>query len=275
MAVKLFRPTTPSRRNYSVSHFEELTRKKGSEKSLTVGKKAVTGRNNLGRVTTRYRGGAHKRNYRIIDFKRNIEGVLAEVLSIEYDPNRTAHIALLQYESGEKTYIIAPKGLQVGQKVQNGAGSGITVGNSLPLANLPLGTTIHCIALKPGKGAALIRSAGCSAQLVAKEGKYAHVKLSSGEVRLVLLTCRATIGEVGNKTHDLIELGKAGRKRWMGKRPHVRGVAMNPFDHPMGGGEGRSSGGRHPCTPWGKPTKGYKTRKNKTTDKYILKRRTK
>ncbi len=275
MAVKLFKPTTPSRRHYSVSHFDEITRKKGSEKSLTVGKKAVTGRNNLGRVTTRHRGGAHKRRYRIIDFKRNIEGVPAEVLSIEYDPNRTANIALLQYETGEKAYIIAPDGLKVGQKVSNGAGSGITVGNCLPLGLLPLGTTIHCIELKPGKGAALVRSAGCSAQIVAKEGKYAHVKLTSGEVRLVLLTCRATIGAVGNKSHDLIELGKAGRKRWMGKRPHVRGVAMNPIDHPMGGGEGRSSGGRHPCTPWGKPTKGYKTRKNSATDKYILKRRTK
>jgi len=272
MAVRSFKPTSPARRNYSVSLFEEIT-KTTPEKSLVKGKKAITGRNNNGRVTTRHRGGGHKRKYRQIDFKRNIEGMKATVVGIEYDPNRSANIALLRYEDGTKTYIIAPDKVIVGQELYSGSGSPIKPGNTMPLGDMPTGTTIHCIELRPGKGAELIRSAGCSAQLVAKEGKYGHVKLNSGEVRLILLTCRATLGAVGNKTHNTMSIGKAGRNRWLGKRPHVRGVAMNPIDHPMGGGEGKSSGGRHPCTPWGKPTKGYKTRNNKATDKFILKRR--
>jgi large subunit ribosomal protein L2 len=231
------------------------------------------GRNNYGRVTSRHRGGGHKRRYRVIDFKRVKDGVPAKVASIEYDPNRSARIALLHYADGEKSYILAPVGIGVGDTVMSGPQADIRPGNTLALQNIPLGMTIHNIELSPGRGGKLARSAGVSAQLMAREGKYAQVRLASGEMRLVLTACRATIGQVGNVDHENISIGKAGRTRWLGRRPHVRGVAMNPVDHPHGGGEGKTSGGRHPVTPWGVPTKGYKTRRNKRTTQYIVRRR--
>ena len=274
MAVKRIKPTSPGRRFQEYSTFEEITRSE-PEKSLLKVLKKKGGRNTNGRITSRHRGGGHRRHYRVIDFKRDKIGIPAKVASIEYDPNRNARIALLYYADGEKRYILAPVNLSVGDQVLSGPEADIKPGNSLPIKNIPLGTLIHNIELRVGKGGQIVRSAGTFAQLMAKEDRYGQVKLPSGEVRMVLLTCHATIGQVGNVVSENISLGKAGRKRWLGKRPKVRGVAMNPVDHPMGGGEGRSSGGRHPCTPWGIPTKGYRTRKNKRTDRYIVKRRTK
>ncbi|MDL2269908.1 50S ribosomal protein L2 [Desulfosarcina sp. OttesenSCG-928-A07] len=274
MAIKKVKPTSPGRRFQTYADFGEVTASEPEKQLVRVIKK-TGGRNVYGRVTARHRGGGHKRLYRIIDFKRDKDGIPAKVASIEYDPNRSARIALLHYVDGEKRYIIAPLKLSVGDMVMSGPEADIQPGNALPLANIPLGTHIHNIELKIGKGGQIVRSAGTFAQLMAKEDRYALVKLPSGEVRMVLLKCKATIGQLGNVTHENVSLGKAGRKRWTGKRPHVRGVAMNPVDHPMGGGEGRSSGGRHPCSPWGIPTKGYRTRKNKRTDRYIVKRRTK
>jgi large subunit ribosomal protein L2 len=273
MPVKSFRPTTPSNRHKTVSTFEEIT-KSTPEKSLLLPLTRISGRNCAGRITVRRRGGGHKRHYRIIDFKRNKDGIPAKVAAIEYDPNRSANIALLFYVDGEKRYILAPQGLNVGDMLVSGEGAEIRVGNVLTLEKIPMGTAIHNIELKPGRGGQIVRGAGTSAQLMAKEGNYVQVKLPSGEVRMIRRTCRATIGQVGNQDHVNITLGKAGRSRWLGRRPKVRGVAMNPVDHPMGGGEGKSSGGRHPTTPWGKPTKGYKTRhKRKKSDDYIVKRR--
>lgn len=272
MGIKAHKPTSPGRRFQTTSTFEDIT-KKEPERSLVVSLKSKGGRNNLGRITTRHRGGGHKRLYRIIDFKRDKDGIPAKVAAIEYDPNRSANIALLNYADGEKRYIIAPNNLQVGHKVISGPGSEIRIGNALPLREIPLGTHIHNIELYPGHGGQLVRGAGGYAQLMAKEGKYAQVKLPSGEVRMILLDCKATIGQVGNLDHENISIGKAGRSRWMGRRPRVRGVAMNPVDHPHGGGEGKSSGGRHPVTPWGVPTKGYKTRGRKPSDRLIVKRR--
>ncbi|MBW1866206.1 MAG: 50S ribosomal protein L2 [Deltaproteobacteria bacterium] len=274
MAVKRVKPTSPGRRFQMFSSFEEITTS-NPEKSLLKAIRKNGGRNANGRITCRHRGGGHKRFYRIIDFKRNKTGIPARVASIEYDPNRSARIALLHYVDGEKRYILAPLNLSVGDTVSSGPDADIKPGNAMPLGNIPLGTHIHNIELRLGKGGQIVRSAGTFAQLMAKEDKYAQVKLPSGEVRLVLIKCMATVGQIGNTDHDSIDLGKAGRTRYLGRRPKVRGVAMNPVDHPMGGGEGRSSGGRHPCSPWGMPTKGYRTRKNKTTDRYIIKRRTK
>ena len=272
MAIKRVNPTSPGRRFQTYPDFQDIT-KKEPERSLTKILKKSGGRNNLGRITTRFRGGGHKRYYRIIDFKRDKDGIPAKVASIEYDPNRSARIALLHYADGEKRYILAPQQLNVGDQVMSGETADIKPGNALPLANIPLGTHIHNIELRLGKGGQIVRSAGAYAQLMAKENRYALVKLPSGEVRMVLLKCKATVGQIGNVMHENLHGGKAGRTRWQGRRPHVRGVAMNPVDHPMGGGEGRSSGGRHPCSPWGMPTKGYRTRKNKQTDRYIVKRR--
>lgn len=274
MAVKRVKPTSPGRRFQMFSNFDEITTS-SPEKSLLKAIKKNGGRNANGRITCRHRGGGHKRFYRIIDFKRNKIGIPAKVASIEYDPNRSARIALLHYVDGEKRYILAPLNLSIGDTVLSGPDADIKPGNALPLANIPLGTHIHNIELRLGKGGQIVRSAGTFGQLMAKEDKYAQVKLPSGEVRLVLIKCMATIGQIGNTEHDSINLGKAGRTRFLGRRPKVRGVAMNPVDHPMGGGEGRSSGGRHPCSPWGIPTKGYRTRKNKRTNRYIIKRRTK
>jgi large subunit ribosomal protein L2 len=257
----------------SVSDFATITRSK-PERSLSSGLKKSGGRNNLGRLTSAHRGGGHKRRYRIIDFKRNKWGVPARVATIEYDPNRSARIALLHYFDGEKRYILAPVGLKVGDQVQTAERAEIEPGNVLPLRTIPLGTVLHNIELKPGKGGQMCRAAGSSARLMAREGKYAQLKLPSGETRQVLVTCLATVGQVGNVEHENISIGKAGRSRWLGRRPNVRGVAMNPVDHPHGGGEGRSSGGRHPVTPWGVPTKGYKTRSKKNpSNKFIVKRR--
>ena len=274
MGIKQFRPTTPSRRGMTVSTFEEITKTK-PEKSLTTSLKKNAGRNSYGRITVRHRGGGSRRKYRIIDFKRRKVDVPATVVSIEYDPNRTANIALLQYEDGEKAYILAPIGLTVGSKVMAGKNADIKPGNSLPISSIPVGTMIHCIELKPGKGAQMVRSAGNAAQLMAKEGKYAHVRLPSGEMRLVSVDCIATIGQIGNTEHENIKLGKAGKSRWLGKRPEVRGSVMNPNDHPHGGGEGKSPVGRPgPVTPWGKPALGYKTRNTKkASSKFITKRR--
>ncbi|RJR41189.1 MAG: 50S ribosomal protein L2 [Deltaproteobacteria bacterium] len=274
MALISRKPTSPGRRFQTASDFAEITRSE-PEKSLVRPLKKSGGRNSYGRVTTRHRGGGHKRRYRIIDFKRNKLEVPAKVASIEYDPNRTVRIALLHYLDGEKRYILAPQELQVGDTVVSSAEADIKPGNSLPLKNIPAGTMVHNVELKPGKGGQMARAAGAAAQLMAKEGKQAHLKLPSGEVRVVPLDCRATIGQLGNVLQENISLGKAGRRRWLGKRPHVRGVAMNPVDHPMGGGEGKSSGGRHPVTPWGVPTKGFKTRKPKDSDRYIIKHRSK
>ena len=272
MALKKNNPTSPGRRFQTVSSFEEITTSK-PEKSLLKPIKRSGGRNSLGRITVRHRGEGHKRRYRIIDFKRKKDNIPATVASIEYDPNRSARIALLHYLDGEKSYILAPDKLLVGDRVESGENVEIKTGNTMPLANIPMGTHIHNIELHVGYGGQLARSAGGYAQLMAKEGKYAQVKLPSGEVRMILLGCRATIGEIGNLDHENISLGKAGRSRHLGRRPHVRGVAMNPVDHPLGGGEGRSSGGRHPVTPWGVPTKGFRTRRNKTSDRLIIKRR--
>jgi large subunit ribosomal protein L2 len=273
MPLKTFKPVTPSRREMSVLDFSEVTRKK-SEKSLTRYHHRSKGRNSQGRITSWNRGGGHKRLYRLIDFKRDKDNVPAVVHSIEYDPNRSALIALLHYRDGEKRYIIASGGLKVGDTVVSGEDADIRPGNALPLKNIPTGTMVHCIELLPKKGAQLVKSAGSYAQVLAKEGKHVHLKLPSGEVRLVLQSCRATVGQVGNPEHENISIGKAGRNRWLGRRPHVRGVAMNPVDHPLGGGEGKSAGGRHPCSPWGQLAKGLKTRKpRKPSDRLILKRR--
>ncbi len=272
MAIKQHKPTSPARRQQSVATFDELTRRKPL-KALTKGKKRIGGRNNQGRITVWYRGGGHKRRYRKIDFRRDKHGVPAKVASIEYDPNRSARIALLHYADGDKRYILWAHGLAVGDEVVAGEEAPINPGNALPLRQIPVGTIVHNLELKIGKGGQLVRSAGAGAQLMAKEGSYALVKLPSGEVRKVHVDCYATVGQVGNLDHENVSLGKAGRKRWLGRRPHNRGVTMNPVDHPMGGGEGRSSGGRHPCTPWGVPTKGYKTRSNKRTDAMIVRRR--
>jgi len=273
MAVKKVKPTSAGRRFQVYSSFEEVTSSQ-PEKSLIKASSKSGGRNVHGHITSRHIGGGSKRHYRIIDFKRDKRGIPARVATIEYDPNRSARIALLHYVDGEKRYILAPLNLSVDDTVMSGPEADIKPGNSLPLSNIPLGTHIHNIELKVGKGGQIVRSAGTFAQLMAKENKYALIKLPSGEVRMVLLNCCATIGQLGNVVHENIALGKAGRKRWLGKRPKVRGVAMNPVDHPMGGGEGRSSGGRHPCSPWGVPSKGYKTRKNKRTSSYIVKKRT-
>jgi len=273
MAVKKVKPTSAGRRFQVYSSFEDVTSSQ-PEKSLIKASNKSGGRNAHGHITSRHIGGGSKRHYRIIDFKRDKRGIPARVASIEYDPNRSARIALLHYVDGEKRYILAPLNLSVDDTVMSGPEADIKPGNSLPLSNIPLGTHIHNIELKVGKGGQIVRSAGTFAQLMAKENKYALIKLPSGEVRMVLLNCCATIGQLGNVVHENIALGKAGRKRWLGKRPKVRGVAMNPVDHPMGGGEGRSSGGRHPCSPWGIPSKGYKTRKNKRTSSYIVKKRT-
>lgn len=274
MGIKKYKPTSPGRRNMRVSTFEEIT-KTEPEKSLLETINRTGGRNNYGRMTVRHRGGGEKRQYRIIDFKRNKDEIPAKVAAIEYDPNRSAHIALLHYVDGEKRYILHPKGLKVGDTVVSGPNADIKVGNALPLKNIPVGTIIHNIELKTGKGAQMVRSAGNSAQLMAKEGGYAQVRLPSGEVRMIRVECRATIGQVGNIEHENIRIGKAGKSRYLGYRPAVRGVVMNPVDHPHGGGEGRSPIGLPtPVTPWGKPTLGYKTRKkNKSSDKYIVRRR--
>jgi len=273
MAIRKYKPNTPGTRYMSVSNFEEIT-KSEPEKSLTAPLDKSGGRNNLGRITTRHRGGGHKRKYRIIDFKRNKDGIPAKVFSIEYDPNRSARIALLHYADGEKRYILAPNGLTVGSTVRSGEGSDIKVGNALKLKDLPLGSVIHNVELKPGKGGQLGRSAGVEIQLTAREGNYAQLKMPSGEVRLVSVDCKATYGTVGNSSHENISLGKAGRTRWLGRRSKVRGVAMNPVDHPMGGGEGKTSGGGHPVSPWGQKAKGLKTRKRKKeSNKHIIKRR--
>jgi len=273
MAVKNYKPTSPGRRGMSVSDFAEISRKK-PERSLVGGQIAKSGgRNVYGRVTSWQRGGGHKRRYRKIDFRREKFGIPARVASIEYDPNRSANIALLHYLDGEKRYIIAPVGVRVGSTLMSGPDAPPDVGNALPLARVPLGSVIHAIEMKIGKGAQLVRAAGGSAQLMAREGDYATLRMPSGEHRMIHVGCMATMGQVGNPEHENQKVGKAGRTRWKGKRPSVRGVAMNPVDHPMGGGEGRSSGGRHPCTPWGVPTKGHKTRKKGRSQKYIVKRR--
>ncbi|ADL06913.1 50S ribosomal protein L2 [Thermosediminibacter oceani] len=274
MGIKKFKPTSPGIRFMTVSTFEEIT-KKEPEKSLVEILKSKAGRNAQGRITARHRGGGHKRKYRIIDFKRDKDGVPAKVAAIEYDPNRSARIALLHYRDGEKRYILAPVGLKVGDIVESGPNADIKPGNALPLASIPVGTIVHNVELYPGKGGQLVRAAGAAAQLMAKENGLATLRLPSGEMRMVPVECRATVGQVGNLEHENISIGKAGRSRWLGRRPHVRGSAMNPIDHPHGGGEGKAPIGRkHPVTPWGKPTLGYKTRKkNKPSDKFIVKRR--
>ncbi|HJC03431.1 50S ribosomal protein L2 [Ligilactobacillus hohenheimensis] len=274
MGIKKYKPTTNGRRNMTSSDFAEITKTK-PEKSLLVSQSKTAGRNSYGHITVRHRGGGHKRQYRLVDFKRTKDNVPATVKAIEYDPNRSANIALIVYEDGTKSYILAPKGLKVGMKVESGADADIKVGNTLPLANIPVGTVIHNIELKPGKGGQLVRSAGASAQLLGKEGKYAIVRLTSGETRMILLTCRATIGTVGNEEHSLINIGKAGRNRWAGKRPTVRGSVMNPNDHPHGGGEGKAPIGRpSPLSPWGKKTIGKKTRSTKArSNKFIIRGR--
>ncbi len=274
MALVKAKPTSPGRRGLVKVVTPDLHKGKPFE-ALIAPKAKTAGRNNSGRITVRHRGGGHKQRYRLIDFKRNKDGINSRVERIEYDPNRTAHIALLCYVDGERRYIIAPKGLKAGDTVLSGTHAPISAGNCLPLRNIPVGTTIHCIEMKPGKGAQLGRSAGAAVQLVAREGAYATLRLRSGEMRRVPIDCRAVIGEVGNNEHSLRKLGKAGAKRWRGVRPTVRGVVMNPVDHPHGGGEGRTSGGRHPVSPWGQPTKGFKTRKNKRSDGMIVRRRAK
>jgi len=272
MAMKSYKPTTPGRRAQTHLSFDEIT-KTTPEKSLTKGKPKTGGRNNRGRVTSRFIGGGHKQKYREIDFRRDKRGIPATVAAIEYDPNRSARIALLNYNDGEKRYILAPDGLQVGTTLMAGPEADILVGNALPLSAIPLGTTIHNIELKEGKGGQMARSAGTSAQLMAREGEWATLRLPSGEMRKIHNRCYATIGQVGNLEHENVSIGKAGRTRHLGKMPHNRGVSMNPVDHPLGGGEGKTSGGRHPVSPWGQPTKGYKTRRNKRTTKFIVKRR--
>ncbi len=272
MSIKTFKPITPGLRFKTVSGFDEIT-KSTPERSLIAPLRSKGGRNNFGRLTARHRGGGHKRMYRMIDFKRDKDNIEARVAAIEYDPNRTARIALLHYIDGEKRYIIAPDGLNVDDRVMSGENPGIKVGNTMPIKNIPLGLMLHNIELKAGKGGQLARTAGSHVQLMAKEKEYAQLRLPSGETRMVRIECRATIGQVGNTDHMNISIGKAGRNRWLGWRPYVRGVAMNPVDHPMGGGEGKSSGGRHPCSPWGLKSKGKKTRKRKPSDSLIIKRR--
>ena len=274
MPVKSYRPTTPTRRFQTVVSREDITKQR-PEKGLVAGKQRTGGRSSTGRISSRFKGGGHKKAYRIIDFKRDKVGIAAKVAAIEYDPNRSARIALLHYIDGEKRYIIAPVGLEVGRTVMSGPDADILIGNCLPLKNIPAGTVVHNIELRPGKGGQMARSAGAQAQLVSKESDYALLKLPSGEIRKVQVECTATIGQVGNVEHENVSLGKAGRKVWMGKRPHNRGVSMNPVDHPHGGGEGKTSGGRHPVTPWGQPTRGFKTRNNKRTDKWIVTRKQK
>ena len=273
MGVKKLKPTSPGRRFQTVSDFETITKSK-PEKSLLAKQKRSSGRNAKGRITSRHRGGGHKRRYRVIDFRRTKDGIPAKVAAIEYDPNRNARIALLHYVDGEKRYILAPIDVEVGDMLDSGSSADIRPGNALPLRNIPTGTIVHAVELRPGGGAKMGRSAGASIQLMSKEGKYALVRLPSGEMRQVLLDCRATVGQVGNTEAELIKIGKAGRNRWKGKRPQSRGVVMNPVDHPLGGGEGRSSGGRHPVSPWGKP-EGRTRKKNKASDKYIVRRRSK
>ncbi|MFL2078838.1 50S ribosomal protein L2 [Marinilactibacillus psychrotolerans] len=276
MAIKKYKPTTNGRRNMTGSDFAEITTDK-PEKSLLAPSPKRAGRNNKGRITVRHQGGGHKQKYRIIDFKRQKDGVRGIVKTVEYDPNRSANISLIQYEDGVKTYILSPKGIEVGQDIMSGTDVDIKIGNALPLSNIPVGSTIHNIEMRPGKGGQLARSAGTSAQILGKEGKYVLVRLRSGEIRLILANCRATIGAVGNEQHELINIGKAGRNRWKGKRPSVRGSVMNPNDHPHGGGEGRAPIGRpSPMTPWGKPTLGKKTRNGKNrSDKLIIRRKSK
>ena len=274
MPIVKRKPTSPGRR-FVVSVVNPDLHKGAPYAALVEKKDSSGGRNNMGRITVRHHGGGHKQHYRIVDFKRNKDGVAATVERLEYDPNRSANIALVCYADGERRYIIAPKGLKAGDKIQSGSASPIAVGNTLPLRNIPIGSNVHCIEMKPGKGAQMARSAGASAQLVAREGAYATLRLRSGEMRKVLADCRATLGEVSNSEHNLRSLGKAGASRWRGIRPTVRGVVMNPVDHPHGGGEGKTSGGRHPVSPWGTPTRGYKTRKNKRTDSLIVRRRNK
>jgi large subunit ribosomal protein L2 len=272
MPVRKTKPTSPGRRFMTIHLRDDITAEK-PQKSLSRGKKRISARNNSGRITVRFRGGGHKRKYRVIDFKRQKDNIPAKVEAIEYDPNRSANIALVCYVDGDRRYIIAPQGLAVGGSIMSGENAEIKPGCALPIKKIPVGTYIHNIELRPGKGGQLVRSAGNGAQLLAKEGAMATVKIASGEVRKIPVDCRATIGTVGNMEHNTITIGKAGRKRWMGRMPHNRGVVMNPVDHPHGGGEGKTSGGRHPCTPWGKPTKGYKTRSKKLSDKLIIKRR--
>ena len=274
MPVKTYKPTSPGIRFVSHASFDAITTDR-PEKSLTRGKMKSGGRNSSGRVTSRFIGGGHKQRYRQVDFRRDKLGVPGKVASVEYDPNRSAWIALINYADGEKRYILAPEGLKVGQEVMAGPDADIIVGNALPLIKIPIGTTVHNIELKEGKGGQMVRSAGAAAQLMAREGELALLRLPSGELRRVHIRCYATIGQVGNIEHENVKIGKAGRSRHLGRKPHNRGVTMNPVDHPMGGGEGKTSGGRHPVTPWGKPTKGYKTRNNKRTQKFIVKRRTK
>jgi len=272
MAVIKAKPTSPGRR-FVVTVVNPELHKGKPYKPLVQVKSKTGGRNNAGRITSRHRGGGHKQHYRVVDFKRNKDGIPAVVERLDYDPNRTANLALLKYKDGERRYIVAPKGVKAGDELMSGSSAPIRAGNAMALRNIPVGSVIHCVELKPGKGAQLVRSAGTSCQLVAREGTYATLRLRSGEMRRVLAECRATLGEVGNSEHNLRSLGKAGAKRWRGVRPTVRGVAMNPVDHPHGGGEGKTSGGRHPVTPWGVPTKGFKTRSNKRTDKLIVRRR--
>ncbi|MEW6443699.1 MAG: 50S ribosomal protein L2 [bacterium] len=272
MGLKTFKPTSPGRRHHTNSRFDELTATE-PEKGLVRGKAKTGGRNSYGRITSWNRGGGHKRRYRVIDYRRDKEEIPGKVMTIEYDPNRSARIALIGYADGEKRYMIAPHEVKVGDPVLSSRSADILPGNTLPLRAIPLGTMLHNLEMRPGKGGQIARSAGTVAQLLAKEGRYAHIRLPSGEVRLLLLECKATIGQVGNLEHENISVGKAGKSRWLGKRPHVRGVAMNPIDHPHGGGEGRTSGGRHPVTPWGVPTKGFKTRRKKSSDRYILRKR--
>lgn len=274
MSIKKYKPTSPGRRGMSVSGFDSITTSR-PEKSLLAAKKRKGGRNNLGRITTRHQGGGHKKRYRLVDFKRDKIGIPGKVATVEYDPNRTARICLINYADGEKRYILAPNGISVGDTIVSGDQIDITVGNAMPLRYIPLGTQIHNVELKPMKGGQIARSAGASVMVMAKEEKYAQVKMRSGEIRLIHLDCRATIGQVGNIDHSLINIGKAGKSRYLGRRPTVRGVAMNPVDHPHGGGEGKTAGGRHPVSPWGQPTKGARTRNNKRTDRLILSRRKK
>ncbi len=274
MAIRKYNPTSPGRRFQTVSVFDEITATE-PYKPLTEPLRKSGGRNNHGELTVWWRGGGHKRSYRIIDFKRDKADIPAKVATVEYDPNRSARIALLTYADGEKRYILQPAGLKVGDTIVSGESVDILPGNALPLKNIPLGTMIHNVELRPGKGGQIARSAGSAVQLVAKEGDYASVKMPSGEIRKINAHCQATIGQVGNVDHENVSIGKAGRSRWLGRKPHVRGVAMNPVDHPLGGGEGKTSGGRHPVSPWGVPTKGYKTRNRKVTDRFIVQRRRK
>jgi large subunit ribosomal protein L2 len=271
MGLRKYKPNTPGRRGASVSDFAEVTRARPERSQLRPRPKKA-GRNAHGKITTRHRGGGTKRRYRVVDFRRTKDGVPAKVAHIEYDPNRSARIALLHYADGDKRYILAPQGLRVGDRLMSGAGADIRPGNALPLANIPVGTVVHAIELRPGGGAKMARSAGASVQIVAKEGRFAQLRLPSGEIRLIDLRCRAAVGQVGNPEHELVNKGKAGRNRWKGRRPSVRGVAMNPVDHPLGGGEGKSSGGRHPTSPWGKP-EGRTRKKGKASDRYIVRRR--